>query len=259
MPTALLAEDEPLLRDQLRARLAETCPGLVLVAEARNGTEAVELAAAHRPEVVFLDIRMPGITGVEAARQILQRQSQAGAAWPVCELVFVTAYDQYAIDAFRQGALDYLLKPVSKERLRLTWDRVIRRLDTRSSSGLLEKIECLARQLVRGPNFLKWIPAATGVTVQMWPVEQVLFFAAEDKYTRAATADSEALLRKSIRELAAELDPDLFWQIHRGTLVNARAIEKVHRSLTGALSITLRGSNERFDVSRAHAARFKSF
>jgi DNA-binding LytR/AlgR family response regulator len=219
----------------------------------------VELAVLHRPEVVFLDIRMPGITGVEAAHQILQHQRQAGAAWPTCELVFVTAYDQYALDAFNQGALDYLLKPVSAERLRLTWERVLKRLDSRSSAGLLEKIEALAQQLAQRPSFLKWIPAATGSTLEMWPVEQVLFFAAEDKYTRAATPHREALLRKSIRELAAELDPEIFWQIHRGTLINARAIEKVHRSLTGTLSVTLRGSKERFEVSRTHAARFKSF
>jgi DNA-binding LytR/AlgR family response regulator len=202
---------------------------------------------------------MPGISGVEAARQILQQQTQAGAEWPVCELVFVTAYDQYALDAFNQGALDYLLKPVSPERLLVTWDRVQKRLDARSPSGLMEKIECLARQLVERPTFLKWIPAATGTTLQMWPVEQVLFFSAEDKYTRAATAQSEALLRKTIRELAAELDPDIFWQIHRGTIVNARAIGRIHRSMSGALSITLRGSTERFEVSRAHTARFKSF
>ena len=259
MPTVLIADDETLLRDQLRARFAESCPGLVLLAEARNGPEAVELATQHKPEVVFLDIRMPGITGVEAARQILHHQRSAGPAWPKCELVFVTAYDQYALDAFAHGALDYLLKPVAAERLRITWERVLQRLEARPHHGLLEKIESLATQMSSRPSFLKWIPAATGATLQMWPVEQVLFFVAEDKYTRAATADSQALLRKSIRELLAELDPDLFWQIHRGTLINIRALDRVHRSLTGALTVTLRGSTERFEVSRAHAARFKSF
>jgi len=190
---------------------------------------------------------------VEAARQILQQQTQAGAEWPVCELVFVTAYDQDALDAFNQGALDYWLNrlPGAPSCDLVSCPKTAGRALPLRAHG---KNRVSARQLVERPTFLKWIPAATGTTLQMWPVEQVLFFSAEDKYTRAATAQSEALLRKTIRELVAELDPDVFWQIHRGTIVNARAIEKIHRSMSGALSITLRGSTERFEVSRTHGA-----
>ena len=267
-PTAVIADDERLMREQLRARLAEAWPELHIVAEARHGLEAVELAAAHRPDVVFLDIRMPGLTGVEAARQIVQLPPREGHddEW-LPEIVFITAYDQYAVQAFEQGAVDYVLKPAERERLALTVQRLKSRLAARDGAAAAEPageplprlLQRLAAQLDPGtaPRRLQWIQAAVGSSIQMIPVDEVLFFISDEKYTRVQTASVEALIRKPIRELVDELDPQQFWQIHRSTLVNVRAIAGVSRDFRGRQIVQVKGHPEKLEVSRSYAGLFK--
>lgn len=301
---AVLADDERLMRDQLRHRLLEVCPGLEIVAEARNGQEAVDLTREHAPDVVFLDIRMPGLTGIEAAREIAQLPTYAEAAnaqadWPGCEIVFVTAHHQYAIDAFEQGAVDYLLKPAERERLARTVDRVRERIyqrRTASESGWegaagfdpsdrepstspgganrvsspaspplaihTPALQGLLQRLAGDLNLptrprLRWIQATAGNGLQLIPVEDVLFFMADDKYTRVRTATQEALIRKPIKELVEELDSEVFWQIHRSTVVNLHAIAKVIREGDGRPRIRLRDCSEVLEVSRNHSGLFR--
>ena len=270
-PRAVIADDERLMREQLRARLAEVWPALDIVAEARNGAEAVELTRAHRPDIVFLDIRMPGMTGIEAARAIGQLPLDDDAdpagdanAWPGCEIVFITAYDQYAVEAFEQGVVDYVLKPAERERLRLTVERVQTRLAGRASgeppdaSGMQQLLQRLMTRI--NPDAapkLKWIQAAVGTNIQMIPVEDVLFFVSDEKYTRVQTATVEALIRKPIKELLDELDAEMFWQIHRRAIVNARVIAGVSRDLRGRQLVAVRGHPEKLEVSRSFAGLFK--
>src|SRR5213082_1754219 len=207
MTRALIADDEPLMREQLRARLSELWPELEIVAEAKNGVEAVEQVAALRPEVVFLDIRMPAKSGIEAARDIAALEGR------VPEIVFVTAYDQYAIDAFEQGVIDYVLKPAERERLALTVERIRKRLAAPTDNAqraLQQALERLAGKL-EAPSHLRWIQASVGQQIQMIPVDEVLFFISDEKYTRVQTAQQEALIRTPIRELIAALDPAQFW------------------------------------------------
>jgi DNA-binding LytR/AlgR family response regulator len=266
-PRAVIADDEPLMREQLRARLAEAWPELEIVGEARNGIEAVEKTAALVPDLVFLDIRMPGMTGIEAAREIAKLEPE-GARAP--EIVFVTAYDEYAIEAFEQGVVDYLLKPADRERLAITVERIRKRLATRDSpadaaSGApsQEAMRALLERLqtrldgAQSSGYLKWIQAQIGQQIQMIPVEDVLFFISDEKYTRVQTAQLEALIRKPIKELVAELDPKQFWQIHRSTLVNARAIGGVSRDFRGRQLVSVKGRPEKLEVSRSYAQLFK--
>ena len=270
-PTAVIADDERLLREQLSARLGEVWPELEIVGEAKNGTEAVELVETHHPDLVFLDIRMPGMNGIEAARAIAQlpvdeegAKPEDGRPWRGAEIVFITAYDQYAIEAFEQGVVDYVLKPAERERLQVTVDRVKKRLANRGSdgapdaSGLQGLLQKLAEKMNPGavPR-LKWIQATVGTSIQMIPVEDVLFFISDEKYTRVQTASLEALIRKPIKELVAELDADQFWQIHRSTLVNARAIAGVSRDLRGRQLVAVRDHPEKLEVSRSYAGLFK--
>jgi DNA-binding LytR/AlgR family response regulator len=266
-PRAVLADDERLMRDQLRSRLGEVWPELQLVGEAKNGIEAVELVQQHRPEIVFLDIRMPGLTGVEAARQIAQMEIEPDELLP--EIVFITAYDQYAIEAFEQGVADYVLKPAERERLALTAERLKKRLAARGTAdeampsgaalqGLLHK---LAAQMAPGGaaarGGLKWIQASVGSDIRMIPVEEVLFFISDEKYTRVQTASIEALIRKPIKELVEELDPDRFWQIHRSTLVNVEHIAGVSRDFRGRQIVAVKGHGEKLEVSRSYTGLFK--
>ncbi|MFT5533462.1 MAG: DNA-binding LytR/AlgR family response regulator [Candidatus Paceibacteria bacterium] len=251
MPTALIADDERLMRDQLRLRLVQVWPELVIVAEARNGDEAIELAAEHRPDLVFLDIRMPGKSGLDAAQAI-------GSA---SHIVFVTAYDQYAIDAFERGAIDYLLKPAEPERLRLTVARLKVRLAAPPAPPLAldAMLTQLAQQLglTTKPDYLQWIQASVGQELRLIAVSEVLFFQSDDKYTRVQTARFEALIRKPVRELVAELDPARFWQIHRSTLVNADAIAGVTRDLRGRQLVLIKGRTDKLEVSRSFVHLFK--
>jgi DNA-binding LytR/AlgR family response regulator len=264
---AVIADDERLMREQLRARLAEVWPELQIVAEARNGLEAVELVAQHRPELVFLDIRMPGLTGVDAARQIAQME--IGDQEHLPEIVFITAYDQYAVEAFEQGVCDYVLKPAERERLLVTTQRIRARLAQRDSADadagrapappIQQLLHKLAAQLNPGgaPKYLDWIQASVGAGIQMIPVADVLFFISDEKYTRVQTPTLEALIRKPIKELIDELDPALFWQIHRSTLVNVKAIAGITRDFRGRQIVSVRGHNEKLEVSRSYAHLFK--
>lgn len=266
---AVLADDERLMRDQLRARLAEVWPELEIVAEARNGLEAVELVAQHRPDIVFLDIRMPGLTGVDAARQIAQLPPRDGGDddEPLPEIVFITAYDQYAVEAFEQGVADYVLKPAERERLQLTVERLRKRLAARRGEGdeaptgpnMQQLLHRLAAQLnpAAAPRYLEWIQAGVGNAIQMIPVQDVLFFVSDEKYTRVQTAQVEALIRKPIKELVDELDPQRFWQIHRSALVNVNAISGVTRDFRGRQIVSVRGHPQKLEVSRSYNGLFK--
>ena len=262
-PRAVLADDERLMREQLRARLAEVWPELQIVAEAKNGQEAVDLVAEHRPDIVFLDIRMPGLTGVEAARRIAQMELDPDDLLP--EIVFITAYDQYAVEAFEQGVVDYVLKPAERERLALTVARLRERLarrgtpDETGSAPMQQLLHQLAARLDPGSATkpLQWIQASVGNAIQMIPVDEVLFFISDEKYTRVQTAQVEALIRKPIKELVDELDPQTFWQIHRSTLVNVKAIADVSRDFRGRQIVTVKGHGEKLEVSRSYTGLFK--
>jgi len=273
-PRAVLADDERLMREQLRARLAEAWPELQIVAEAKNGLEAVELVEQHRPDVVFLDIRMPGLTGVDAARQIAQMDVGDDGFLP--EIVFITAYDQYAVEAFEQGVSDYVLKPAERERLKLTTERIQKRLAARQSPDAAETAEAVdtsgsappIQQLLHRlagqmggagarPQYLKWIQATVGRAIQMIPVEDVLFFISDEKYTRVQTPQVEALIRKPIKELVDELDPERFWQVHRSTLVAVTAIASVTRDFRGRQIVAVKGHNQKLEVSRSYSHLFK--
>ncbi|HEX5684438.1 MAG TPA: LytTR family DNA-binding domain-containing protein [Ideonella sp.] len=270
-PRAVLADDERLMRDQLRARLTEAWPELQIVAEAKNGAEAVELVEQHRPDVVFLDIRMPGMTGVEAAKQIAQMDVGDDGVLP--EIVFITAYDQYAVEAFEQGATDYILKPAERDRLKLTVERIVRRLAAKrnnddssdepasaASTGGLPIQQLLHRLAASGgtkPAYLKWIQATVGQAIQMIPVDDVLFFISDEKYTRVQTPQVEALIRKPIKELVDELDPERFWQIHRSTLVAVNAIAAVTRDFRGRQIVAVKGNAQKLEVSRSYTHLFK--
>jgi len=244
-PTALLAEDETVLRDELRAHLAALWPELRIVGEAGNGFEALQLLDRLVPEVVFLDIQMPGLTGLELARQIAGR----------CHVVFVTAYDAHAVAAFEQGALDYVLKPYSVERIALAVHRLRERLGTAPAP-----VDRLLRELASAAParpYLRWINASQGQEVRLITVDEVLYFQADTKYTRVVTADAEALIRTSLKELAEELDPACFWSIHRSTIVNANAIAGVTRDFRGRVLVKLKARAEKLPVSEANAHLFR--
>ena len=271
---ALIADDERLLREQLRARLAEAWPELEIVGEAKNGAEAVQLTEEQHPDLVFLDIRMPGMTGIEAARAIAQlpTDDDTDDGWLGCEIVFITAYDQYAIEAFEQGVVDYVLKPAERERLAVTVDRIRKRLAQRHAGGgaahaptsgpsaadMQQLLQKLASRMDPGKApTLRWIQATVGQNIQMIPVEEVLFFISDEKYTRVQTATLEALIRKPIKELIEELDANVFWQIHRSTLVNTKFIAGVSRDLRGRQLVSVKGHPEKLEVSRSFTGLFK--
>ncbi|HUQ27655.1 MAG TPA: LytTR family DNA-binding domain-containing protein [Usitatibacter sp.] len=244
---AVVADDEPLLRAQLRSRLARLWPELDVVREMENGREVEAVIEQHSPALFFLDIHMPGVNGLEAARLIGGR----------AHVVFVTAFDQYAVEAFEQGAVDYVLKPFNEERLAITVDRLKSRLG--SEPGKMEDLlAVLASRLApRASEHLRWIKASVGSNVRLIPVEEVLFFQSDEKYTRVVTQDAEALIRKPIRELLDELDPAKFWQVHRATIVNVDHIAAVRRGLKDQAEISLRDHAETLVVSRAFVHLFK--
>jgi len=265
---AILADDERLLREQLKARLAEAWPDLQICGEAHDGREAVEMVARARPDIVFLDIRMPVMSGIEAAREIALMPDLP------CEVVFVTAYDQYAIEAFEQGALDYVLKPAEPARLVRTVERLKTRLATKRQQGTLDapaeaadpgtfglrlaQIEQLLRSAQpNAPRYLRWLQSARGNILKLIPVDEVLFFRSDEKYTRVQTLQAEWLIRTPLRELLEKLDTEQFWQVHRGTIVNARAIERVERDDAGHLRIRISGHPETLEVSRSFSQRFR--
>jgi DNA-binding LytR/AlgR family response regulator len=251
-PQAILADDERLMREQLRARLAEVWPQLQIVGEAKNGQEAVELVQQLRPQLAFLDIRMPGLTGVEAARAI-------GSA---CHIVFVTAYGEFAIEAFEQGAVDYVLKPAETTRLQVTVRRLQERLQAppRDLGALLDALASKLETVSAGQpsqRHLQWVQATIGQQLRMIPVSEILFFNSDEKYTRVQTEAYEALIRTSIRELVEQLDPAQFWQIHRATIVNVRAVAGVVRDLRGRQLVTLKNHAQKLEVSRSFTHLFR--
>lgn len=271
---AVIADDERLMRDQLRTRLAQVWPSLEIVAEAKNGLEAIEAVRVHQPDVIFLDIRMPGLTGVEAAKEIAQLDLGDDALLP--EMVFITAYDQYALDAFEQGAVDYVLKPAEPERLRVTAERLQKRLiqragegsdreatasslaDSGGSASVQQLLHVLSAQLKGQPvQYLSWLQASVGQSIQMVAVADVLFCVSDDKYTRVQTLKQEFLIRKPIKELVDELDPKVFWQIHRSTLVNVNAISGVQRDERGRQEVLIKGRADRLAVSRSASQLFR--
>ena len=251
MPTAIIADDERLMREQLRARLSEVWPDLQIVAEAKNGEEAVAAVNDHRPDIAFLDIRMPGMTGIEAARHI----------GDACHVVFITAYNEYAVDAFEHGAIDYVLKPAEADRLAITVARVKQRLGSKPTDlgELLSKLSARLDSTAGGSqrSYLKWIQATVGQQLRLIPTAEILFFTSDEKYTRVQTESFEALIRKPIKELIDELDPEQFWQIHRGTIVNAKAIAGVARDFRGRQLVLIKGHTEKLEVSRNYTHLFK--
>jgi DNA-binding LytR/AlgR family response regulator len=247
--TAIIADDEAPLRQLLRRMLSEVWPELIISGEAQNGREALDLIDRRRPHIAFLDIRMPGLTGMEVADRI------SGA----CRVVFVTAYDAYAVEAFEKEAVDYLLKPVSKERL----EKTVHRLKGGLKTGKALPLEALRRIMTQiigdegSGSHLHYLRLQSGSSVRLIPVDDVIYFKAQDKYTRVITLEGESLIKKPIKELAVELDPEQFWQIHRGTIVNVRHIDRVSRSLTGKGVVRLKGCGETLTVSNRYLHLFR--
>ena len=285
---AIIADDERLLREQLQARLRESWPDLDICGVARDGLEAVKLADELRPDVVFLDIRMPGLTGIEAAREIVGLDDWCG------EIVFVTAYDEYAVTAFEQGAVDYLLKPVETSRLDITVSRLRERLANRqltreesrfkaaghspspsaqaplqplfsapeaanAQDALLQTLAQLQQRLQaeKAAPLLRWLQCSVGATTKLICVDDVLFFRSDEKYTRIQLLDQEAFIRTPIRELICQLDAQQFWQIHRSTIVNLSAIAAVQRDEMGRQRVSLKRHKEVLEVSRSFGHVFK--
>ena len=244
--TAVIAEDEPLLRAELRETLTALWPELVIAAEAEDGFAAMQALQTHQPQLLFLDIEMPGMTGLQVAALASRK----------CHVVFVTAFDKYALAAFEQGAVDYVLKPFSPARLAATVVRLKERMSSQPADldGLLAS---LAQREPAAKGHLRWVKASQGQNVRLITVEEVLYFHADSKYTLVVTADGESLIRKTIAELVAELDPELFWQIHRSTLVNTQAIAGVSRDFRGRQLVAVKGSNEKLEVSRSYSQLFK--
>ena len=245
MTRALIADDEPHLAAYLRARLEALWPQLEICAVVHDGVAAARQLAALRPDIAFLDIRMPGQTGLEVAQAL---------DFP-CRVVFVTAYEQFAVAAFERAAVDYLLKPVSDERLGET----LRRLQqpAAGAEALLESIRELLPAAAETKSHLNWVKASVGNSVRLIAIDEVCYFLATDKYTTVATADGDCLIRTAIRELAAQLDPEKFWQVHRGTLVNVREIVSARHDEQGRVFLRLRSRKEELPVSRAYAHLFR--
>lgn len=262
--TAMLVDDEAPMRDHLRARLQQAWPELSIIAEAANGITAIEQAEALHPDVIFLDIRMPGKNGIEAASQLAAQ----------AQVVFVTAYNEYAIAAFERGAMDYLLKPVELDRLQQTVERLKQRIAEKRAAqvkasgaaaqmpaSMAQQVEQMLTQLMQQQQpqreYLRWIQASVGSALRMISTKEILFFKSDEKYTVVRTEQAEYLIRKSLKELEDELDPKEFWRIHRSTLVRASAISEVTRDFRGRQLLGLKGYPEKLEVSRNHTHLFQ--
>jgi DNA-binding LytR/AlgR family response regulator len=251
---AIIADDEAPLRQFLRARLSEAWPELVICGEAENGPEALALIERDRPEIAFLDIKMPGLNGMEVAAKITR----------ACRVVFVTAYAQHAVEAFEREAVDYLLKPVSLERLLQTVSRLKKEMAADPRSGHTPGISAeLLDRIIAGfskretPQHIQYVRVQQGDGIRLIPVDEVIYFKAGDKYTAVITRQGESLIRKPIKELAEELDPGQFYQIHRSTIVNVRFISRVSRSLTGRGVLRLKDHHESLMVSKRYMHLFR--
>ena len=242
---AIIADDEPILAEDLRRRIAKLWPELEIAAVLHDGVAAQQALATFNPDIAFLDIQMPGMTGLEVAQ----------AASPNCRVVFVTAYDEHAVSAFEQAAVDYVLKPASDERLARCVDR-LRQNENMDSSALLARLSSLLQASTK-PAPLRWIRAQLGQSVRMLAVEEVCYFQSDDKYTTVMTRDAELLLRTPIKELIDQLDPAEFWQVHRGTVVNVRQIAAAKHTALGKVTLSLRERKEILSVSRSYAHLFR--
>ena len=249
-PTAIIAEDEGAQRQELKDLLRELWPELQVVAECEDGLAAVEALHAHAPDVAFLDIRMPGVSGLEVARV-------AGSAPKNAHVVLITAYDEFAVSAFEAGAADYLLKPVRRERLAATIVRLKQRLAEGKPAVPLDLVSLLQARLAPQQRWMSWISASAGDTIRMIAVDDVLAFRSEDKYTCVLTAQGTAHIRTPLKDLIGQLDPDVFWQVHRGAIVRVDAIRAIRRDEDGRLRIHLTGSAETVPVSAAFQDRFR--
>ncbi len=259
--TALIADDEPLLRERLQQHLAQLWPELQIVAQARNGREAIEQFDALEPDIVFLDVHMPGLTGIDAARAIGRR----------AHVVFVTAFEQYAVQAFEHGALDYLVKPFDDTRLAETVRRLQDRAAVPAAAGataalaasapdlgaVLDRLADELRSRTPPRSTLQWIKASVGNSVRLIPVQEVAYLRSDEKYTLVAWAGGDALIRKTIRELADELDPEVFVQVHRSVIVNLHHVAQVVRGLNETADVHLRGRSEVLPVSRSYLHLFR--
>ncbi|HEY3177596.1 MAG TPA: LytTR family DNA-binding domain-containing protein [Casimicrobiaceae bacterium] len=245
-PTAVIAEDEPLLRRELKDALAALWPELEILTEAEDGIQAIRALETRKPDVIFVDIQMPGMTGVDVARVASGR----------CHVVFVTAYDEYAVEAFEQGAVDYVMKPFIPARLAIAVARVRERMNS-APADLEGLLKVLAERARPARQFLRWISVAQGRTVRLITIDDICYFQADNKYTLVVTATTQSLINKTIKELLDELDPDVFLQIHRGTVVNINAIAAVHRDLRGRVEVQLKERNETLQVSASFAHLFK--
>jgi DNA-binding LytR/AlgR family response regulator len=244
--TAILAEDEPLLADELADLLHTLWPQLQIVSRPEDGVAALNAIEAHAPDLAFLDIHMPLLNGVEVAARIAGR----------CHVAFITSYDQYAVEAFEAGAIDYVLKPPSAARLMTTLERLKARL-RQPPTDLRRALRDFEQKRPVAPRYLQWINASRGAAVRLLTVDEILYFKSDQKYTLVVTPDTEALIKKTIKELADELDPTTFWQVHRSTLVNVHAIDSVSRDDRGNLSLRLKHRSEKLAVSEAYAHLFR--
>jgi len=248
MPTAIVAEDEPILRQQLEAKLRKLWPELEVIASVEDGVAALEALEERAPDFMFLDIQMPEMTGVEVARHVGAR----------AHVVFVTAYDQYAVQAFEQGAVDYILKPATDERLATTIERLKAKLAAPTPPTDMNAVLARISESLGGKKErLQFIKATVGQTLRLIPVSDVLFFQSDEKYTRVVMAEGEALIKTPIRELLDGLDPAVFWQIHRSTIVNANAISGVTRDFRGQAHVKVKGKDDNLVVSRIYSHLFK--
>ena len=244
--TAIIAEDEPVLRAELKETLSALWPDLVITAETGDGIEALHALERRAPDILFLDIQMPGLNGLEVAQQASGR----------CHVVFVTAYDKHAVAAFEQGAVDYVMKPFSSARLATTVSRLKEKLGS-APANLDGILKALASRRENGKEYLRWITASQGNELRVITVEEICYFQADNKYTLVVTSDQESLIRRPIKELIDELDPNTFWQIHRATLVNVNAIAGVNRDFRGHLQVRLKQRKETLPVSESYAHLFK--
>jgi DNA-binding LytR/AlgR family response regulator len=259
--TAIIADDEKQLRRHLVKLLNQLWPELVIAGESENGPRTLDLVHKLSPDIVFLDINMPGLTGIEVAKQIYRQ----------CSIVFITAYDQYAIEAFENEALDYILKPVREKRLLTSIERCKRRFKDHAKkqadpkkadrepsdlSPLLQQLEKILLKEKASP-FLQWIRAQYGDSIRLIPIDDVLIFKSADKYTQVFTPKKESLIRKTIKELIQELDPEKFWKIHRGTIINVSAISKISKSISGKYVVKINNHDEPLLVSRSYSHLFK--
>jgi len=240
-----------LLAKHLKARLAALWPQLEIAGVAANGIEARDMIEGLRPDIAFLDIRMPGLTGLEVVQTLSPEARRA------CRVVFVTAYDEFAVQAFEREAVDYLLKPVADDRLQSAIERLQRALPAPASAQSDDLLQRLQAMMRRPGEHLRWVRASVGNDVRLVAADEICYFQATDKYTAVFTRDTELLIRTPIKELAEQLDPEQFWQVHRGTLVNAKQIVSARHDAFGRVSLKLRDRPEALVVSRGHAHLFR--